>query len=141
MIKLGIDPGVNTGFAIVCNGKLTDVLCIPACQAEAKVLTWSQNHSPHVIVYFEDARMRNWFGKMDAEQKKYGAAVREGAGSIKRDCQRWEEFLKHHNIPHVAVAPKNNKTKLDAAQFKRITGWEGRTNEHSRDAAMLVVSR
>ena len=134
MILIGIDPGVNTGFAIVCNKKLTDVLCMPACQAEAKVLDWSKWHPNYVMVYFEDARMRGWFGSK-------GREALQGAGSIKRDCQRWEEYLKHYNIPYVAVAPKNNKTKLTAEQFKRITGWEGRTNEHGRDAAMLVVGR
>ena len=28
--------------------------------------------------------------------------------------------------------------KLDAAAFKRLTSWQGRTSEHGRDAAMLV---
>jgi len=32
-------------------------------------------------------------------------------------------------------------TKLTADQFKRITGWHGRTNEHGRDAAMLVFGK
>jgi hypothetical protein len=86
----------------------------------------------------EDARQRKWFGKMDAEQRKYGAAVREGAGSIKRDCQIWEEFLEFMGIKYELVAPKNNKTKLDQKLFSNYTGWKERTNEHARDAAMLV---
>lgn len=141
MILIGIDPGVHTGLAIVNNKHLTDVLSMTACKAEAVVLDWHKWYPNQLMVYFEDARMRSWFGKMDAEQRKYGAAVREGAGSIKRDCQRWEEWLKHHNIPHVGVSPKNNKTKLTAEQFKRITKWEGKSNEHGRDAAMLIYGR
>jgi hypothetical protein len=134
MILIGIDPGVHTGFAIVNNRHLTDVLCMPACEAEAKVLDWHKWYPNLLMVYFEDARMRNWFGNK-------GREALQGAGSIKRDCQRWEEWLKYYNVPHVAVAPRNNKTKLDAAQFRRITGWEGRTNEHSRDAGMLIFNR
>lgn len=38
-------------------------------------------------------------------------------------------------------APKNNRTKLTAEQFNRLTGWTARTNEHSRDAAMLIWGR
>lgn len=84
-----------------------------------------------LFVRVEDARLRKWFGKSQRE-------VLQGAGSIKRDCQIWEEFLELHNIPHEFVAPKNNITKLDAKMFARYTGYKERTNEHSRDAAMLV---
>jgi hypothetical protein len=37
------------------------------------------------------------------------------------------------------VAPKNNTTKISAEYFKAVTKWTARTNEHGRDAAMLVV--
>ena len=43
-----------------------------------------------------------------------------------------------HGIDFEAVPPKNNKTKMTAEAFERMTGWKGRTNEHGRDAAMLV---
>lgn len=36
------------------------------------------------------------------------------------------------------VAPKNNKTKVTHEYFTKLTGWGKPTNEHSRDAAMLV---
>lgn len=33
---------------------------------------------------------------------------------------------------------KPTKSKLNAEQFNKITGWQGRTNQEVRDAAMLV---
>ena len=39
------------------------------------------------------------------------------------------------------VDPTNNRTKLNAEQFKRITKYQGQTNEHNRDAAMLVYGK
>lgn len=39
------------------------------------------------------------------------------------------------------VAPKRNVTKLTHESFVAITKWKGRTNEHKRDAAMLVFGR
>jgi hypothetical protein len=63
----------------------------------------------------------------------------QGAGSIKRDCQRWEEFLTYHNIPFEKVAPRNNRTKMTANEFKMLTGWQGKTNEHGRDSAALII--
>lgn len=42
------------------------------------------------------------------------------------------------DIPYELVAPRDNRTKLSALQFRNLTGWPARTTEHGRDAAMLV---
>lgn len=129
MILIGLDPGVHTGFAMSENGVLVHVATFKACLAENMV----EHHAKgkDAAVYFEDARLRTWFGSK-------GREALQGAGSIKRDCHRWEEWLEFHGIKYVKVAPKSNKTKLTADQFKRITGWQGKTNEHNRDATMLI---
>jgi hypothetical protein len=134
-VVIGIDPGVNTGFAVSESGKLLRVECMTAVEAEDCVMQCViLCGEANVFVRFEDARMRQWFGTK-------GKEALQGAGSIKRDCSRWEEFLMHHNIPHARIAPKANRTKLTADQFKAITKWQGRTNEHGRDAAMLVFGK
>jgi len=132
MILLGLDPGVHTGFAMSENGVLVHVTTVKAVLAENMV----EHHAKgkDAVVYFEDARLRTWFGSK-------GREALQGAGSIKRDCHRWEEWLEFHGIKYVKVAPKSNKTKLTAEQFKRITGWQRKTNEHNRDAAMLIFAR
>lgn len=129
-MKIGIDCGVSTGFALSENGKLQRVESMTITQAMQEVLTLKH---PDLIVYIEDARKRTWFtgGKEKAQ----------GAGSIKRDCGIWEQFCKEQEIQFVLVHPKANNTKLKAEVFKRITGWTGRTNEHARDAAMLIMGR
>ena len=63
---------------------------------------------------------------------------RQGAGSVKRDSQIWEDFLSDNGIRFEMRAPKNNTTKLSADVFKALTKWPKRTNSHERDAAMLV---
>ena len=132
MLLIGIDPGVCTGMAIGRDGRLESIVTGLACEIEMQVKFHADMED--VFVYFEDARMRQWFGKSGREKL-------QGAGSVKRDCQRWQEWLEMNNIPHCKVAPKDNKTKLNADQFSRITKWEGRTNEHGRDAAMLIFGR
>lgn len=134
-VVIGIDPGVNTGVAVADGGKLVSVESMSAVEAEGCVMQCLEMYGlPNVFVRFEDARMRQWFGSK-------GREALQGAGSIKRDCSRWQEFLEHHNIPHSRVAPQANRTKLTADQFKAITKWQGRTNEHGRDAAMLVFGK
>lgn len=133
MIHIGIDTGVTTGFAVSEKQKLTRVESMGIIEAQQEVLKLCEQGD--VMLHIEDARMRKWYGN---DQKK-SAAKRQGAGSIKRDASVWEEFCVYHGIPCRMVNPMNNTTKLDAKAFKRMTGWQGRTNEHGRDAAMLVV--
>jgi hypothetical protein len=129
---IGIDPGVNTGIAAwdVADKSFLFVQTVMAVQAE-EIVKRMAVEGRSVLVRFEDARLRVWFGKAGREQL-------QGAGSIKRDCSRWEEFLTHHEIPFEKVAPKNNRTKMTAQEFKRLTGWLSSTNSHSRDAAALI---
>ena len=104
---------------------------------EALLRIWSQRHA-NVEVYFEDARQRKWYGTRTAKEDRNKL---QGAGSVKRDCAIWEEALTDWGIEWHAVAPKNNYTKMTAEAFRRLTGWTERTNEHGRDAAMLVWGR
>lgn len=128
---LGIDPGVHTGFALYDaeHKSFSIIQCTGIIQAQNWITKFPEQEK--LFVRIEDARKRKWFGNAGREQL-------QGAGSIKRDCQIWQEFLEYMNIPYELVAPKNNKTKLDAKLFSNYTGWKGRTNEHARDAAMLV---
>jgi hypothetical protein len=128
---IGIDPGVQTGLALYDTE--VKILCqletVPIHRAMETVLRYHSQYK--IVVRFEDARLRKWFGKAGREKL-------QGADSVKRDCRIWEDFLKDSGIPFEAVAPQQNKTKIKAETFRKITGWTGRTTEHSRDAGMLV---
>jgi len=130
---IGIDAGVNTGYAVwnKPEQKLMVVTTLPIHQAMEKIRRLHELNTS-IFVRVEDARLRSWFGKSGREQL-------QGAGSIKRDAKIWEDFLTDLGVPFELVAPKNNKTKTTAEQFKRLTGWDERTNVHGRDAGMLVV--
>jgi hypothetical protein len=64
-----------------------------------------------------------------------------GAGSVKRDCSIWEEWCREYGIEFVCPPPRQGMTKLTDAYFRGLTGYDRRTNEHGRDAAMLVFGR
>lgn len=149
-LYIGIDPGVNTGLAVwdKTNQKLLSIttttittafelvrseklrLCFSKVAAEAR----GEKFQIELLVFMEDARQRNWFGQSGREKL-------QGAGSVKRDCAIWETFCKEAGIELRKIAPKNNYTKLSAEQFRKLTGWKGRTSDHGRDAAMLVFGR
>lgn len=136
MIYIGIDPGVNTGFALVRDGKLETVCSFTAVQAENVIL--AEKTSGDLIVIVEDARLSKGMPK----HLQRSAKADQGVGSVKRDSQRWEEWLIYHNIAHALVSPRANRyKKCDADLFKRLTGWEGKSNEHGRDAACLLIGK
>lgn len=135
---IGIDCGVKTGLAVYKRSqkKLTQVASKTILSAIYEVRRLDMNNPGAVFVRVEDARLRTWIPKQKDEKAERGR--NRGAGSVMRDAQIWEEFLTEARIPFEMVAPKNNKTKTTAEYFKKITGWQLPTNEHSRDAAMLV---
>ena len=137
MIYIGIDTGVHTGIA-VWNSERKEFVMVDTMkihEAMNLVYDYADSDSP-LHVRFEDARQRKWIPMSKNMTAELGRA--QGAGYVKAHCQIWEDFLTDYRIPFEAIAPRRNVTKLSAEQFGRITGYKGRTNEHSRDAAMLV---
>lgn len=138
MIVIGIDPGVETGLAVwnVLDLRFLAVESGDILEVMQKVLTWRDVWDLQLLI-FEDARLRTWFSpERDEKQQKYGAGVREGVGSVKRDCGIWETFCIRHEIRYEAKYP--SRTKYSPEEFQRLTGWQGQTNVHKRDAGMIV---
>ena len=136
MLYIGIDTGAHTGMA-VWDSEAKTFLAIDTVKLHEGLFRIKNlwNGRKDIRVVFEDARQRKWFDTRTASQDR---ARLQGAGSVKRDCNVWEEFLTDYKIPYEAVPPCRNVTKTTAESFARFTKWKGRTSEHSRDAAMLV---
>lgn len=127
---IGIDTGVNCGFAVYdCTArKVIVVETLMIHEALFKI-----ENLPHKLikVRIEDARLRKWV--------QGGREKLQGVGSVKRDAKIFEDYCKDRGIAYELVAPKNNKTKVAPEMFKILTGWSGRCSVHARDAAMLCV--
>ena len=135
MFYIGIDPGTHTGMAVWDSkeGKFLSLETLPIHRAMVEVMNLRIGREIQVV--FEDARQRKWYGEGDTNAKL------QGAGSVKRDCSIWEEFCKDYGIPFRAIPPVKGATKITPEYFKLISHYQGRTSEHSRDAAMLVIGR
>lgn len=125
---IGIDTGVNTGVAIfnITEQKFEFI----GSMAIHKALKIVEAEKP-ALVRVEDARLYRHCGKTNP-------AIIQQVGSVKRDAVIWEAFLKDLSLFYEMVSPADNETKLTSAEFKQRTGWQMMTNEHSRDAGMLV---
>lgn len=140
MIAIGIDPGVNTGLAVWDTDAQTFralKTCSIVTAMEYIVSLWRDGEELQIV--FEDARKRQWLPRERNLSEYRGKLM--GAGSVKRDCEIWEEFCENYYIQYTAVPPRKGMTKWDAAYFAKVTGWKGRTSDHARDAAMLVYQR
>lgn len=137
MIFIGIDTGVHTGFAVWHSDSkyLAEVSTYTITQAMERVkMIADVRGRDNVRLFIEDARKRTWFGNTGRERLK-------GAGSVCRDAKIWQDWCAEQGIECRMIAPKNNRTKLSASQFRVLTKWRGRTSSHSRDAALLVFGR
>ena len=131
---IGIDTGTHTGLAI-WNSKEHKFDLIKTDKIHVIIdIVKEYVFNKSVFIRVEDARKRKWFGQNSN-------AKLQGAGSVKRDCTIWEDFLTYINAEFEMVDPTNNRTKLNAEQFKLITKYKGQTNDHNRDAAMLVYGK
>lgn len=136
---VGLDPGVQTGFAIwdIKAKRLTEVETVQIHHAMWAIRAYWGLPRQLIRVVFEDARQRTWFGPRGTLAQE--RAKLQGVGSVKRDCAIWEDFLKDNGIPYEARKPQPGTTKWTADYFKKVTGWTGRTSEHARDAATLIL--
>lgn len=133
MIAIGIDPGTNTGFAI-WDPHARQLLAVESLMLHRALKRVEALRADDPLVIFEDARsMRIGGGKTYGQQSRL-----QGVGSVKRDSAIWEEFLEDAGLPYQARTWKPGTTKWSAKEFQLITGWTAQTNNHGRDAAVIV---
>lgn len=125
---IGIDAGVNTGVAIwdAKQRAFKSIGTMTILQAMKLILSEIDGLQ---MVIVEDARQVVY---------KTSREKAQGAGSVKRDCQIWEEFLTENKIRCIFVRPKKQITKWTKEKFESFTGYNKQTSQHGRDAAMLV---
>lgn len=133
---VGIDPGVNTGFAVWDRKeqRFTDIATLQL--HEAIIMVFDMYKKGEIFDTFfvvEDARKRKGDAGLTPEKA-------QGAGSVKRDSKIWEEFLTAIGAHFQMRKPSGalNKIAHDKKMFELNTGHTGRTSKHARCAAMLV---
>lgn len=134
---IGIDTGDHTGYA-VWHRPSRQLLTVESTKIH-RALQWVLDLKAREFDLFlrvEDARLRKWIKPYGDIRRELGR--REGAGSIKRDANIWEDFLIDFGIPFELVAPKDNFTKMSYDYFTRMTSWAKPADGHAIDAAMLV---
>ena len=122
-LSIGIDPGKITGLAIAEDGKITELVTTSFWEAYHYVS--SVCDSVDVVVVEVPTTKKNWHGP-------------KAAHDVGRVCRESELLADGIEKLGAKVIRRHPQGKLNQKQFTRITGWTKRTNQHCRDAAMLV---
>jgi hypothetical protein len=135
MIRIGIDPGVRTGFAIEQDGKLVQLKTLSFWPAYHLAVQLFRENGQLAAVVEVPKTKANWHEKSAAHN----------VGRVCREAELMADGLELAGIQVMRVHPCgwfNKKLKMtEEAFFRMITGWGGKSNEHSRDAAMLLFMR
>jgi hypothetical protein len=134
---IGIDPGVVNGYAVY--DPIEKKLISVTSGKTWEILSWLETDaalSKGIKVFIEDPTTWKPFkgGKSQSHKLK-------GAGSVTARFKAILEYLEDNGISYVRVPIQGQIKKVDKEMFLKITGFEGKTNEHGRDAALMVYGR
>jgi hypothetical protein len=129
---IGIDPGVHTGVAIFTNGKLLSLQTIQPIDIQDCV-----KRSFADLIVFEDSRLQSavW---VPSKNKAVANNIARKIGQVDALCSLIEETCNRWEIKFMRVSPKAKGAKMNSEDFNLFTGWEHRSNQHERDAAMVA---
>lgn len=130
---LGIDPGQNTGIAILRGGALVELRTVSPADVEAVIALDRQQ-----LVVFEDSRKNTFFPRSKCTSQRVELHIARRVGEIDQLCREIERVCVLFGIPCIGVSPQRKGAKLNAERFAEITGWTKRCNQHERDAAMVA---
>lgn len=139
---IGIDPGLQTGVALYRDGALDALLTLDPWDITAFLV---HQHGARGInrVIFEDSRLQSHIFSAHKPGKRVLShpeqlKVARNVGQIDGWCHVIFNVCAERGIVCHGISPANKGEKLDAKQFAAVTGWQGPSNQHGRDAAMVA---
>lgn len=140
-IVLGIDPGVCTGLAgydpeahrldFVASAAPLDALRLFALWHRAGLI---------LAAWVEDSRDLPLYARHRGLSRGARDRAARSVGQVDALTELYVCALRGYGVPVATVAPAVIR-KWDGATFRRVTGHDGRTNQHGRDAARLAWGR
>jgi hypothetical protein len=134
-IVLGIDPGTKTGVATFVNGVLT----LAQTYTHPALIQLLQGGLVNAVVY-EDANLQKPVFARAGANARMMLKIAQNVGEVKFMCKEIARVCGEQNIPCLGVSPLAKGSKLGAEAFKKRTGFQPRTSQHGRDAAMVYFA-
>ena len=130
---MGFDPGEQTGCSRYIDGVLSDLFTIAPAQYGAVLA----DYKPDLLV-IEDSRLQSHVFTGPKESPAARLKIARNIGMVDGFCSILTRMAESLDIPLIGVSPLSKGAKLDADQFAALTGWTGKSNQHTRDAAAVA---
>jgi hypothetical protein len=130
-IIIGIDPDSKAhGVAIYVDGKLKELDTMTLVDF---IVTLDKWYDTDITVHMEDVCANNAIFRQGNGLKVQQSIARR-LGMVQQSQVELERIFEHFSI--MVINHKISKMwKKDKAQFEKVTGWTGRSNEDTRSAA------
>jgi len=139
---LCIDPGVKTGIAIIegTNLKPEKILEVDTTDFWGCYDKYNSSlplKSPFDKIVIENPGFKKLtFGKRDKNQRVQDTKS-QNVGQVIREADLLAEGFEREGFNVARISPNKSYCKKSKEYVLRLTGFEGRTNEHNRDALMM----
>lgn len=129
---LGIDPGSKTGVAVFDDGELIELRTVTTSGIDDLIRITMPDR-----VIFEDSRLQSHVWNRGVSARAVSRIARS-VGQVDAFCSAIARVCGTAGIPYHGISPRQKGRKLSANDFRSVTGWNGRSNQHERDAAMCA---
>lgn len=131
-IIIGIDPDLEKSGVAILGSELQ--LKTMSFAETVELFRSQQDQIKKVVIE------AGWLNKKSnfrfGHSKNAGERIAKNVGENHATGKLLVEMAESLGLAVVKVKP--TRSKLNAEQFNKITGWQGRTNQEVRDAAMLI---
>lgn len=134
-IVIGIDPDSKKhGVAFYRDGVLYSLEMLNNQQLliEQQLATCDWD----ILVSIEDVCANNFvYARNNKGSKAVTSKIAMAVGRCQQAQKELMTWLDHYNVKYVLHKPQKGNWAKNKAQFERVTGWTGRSNEDTRSAA------
>nr|WP_067285759.1 hypothetical protein [Marinobacterium profundum] len=143
---IGIDPDLDkSGVGITENARLVDLKSLPFFDLIEFIQAEHAAGSAFVLENVEINKpifVKAVAGGSPESKRRQREKIAQNVGQVKAIARLLHHYMIRIGATCTLVKPMTGTAKVvkkDAVMFKRITGWQGRSNEDTRDAAMLAL--
>ncbi len=147
-LYIAIDPGVSTGMASwdSCERKFNNIWTTDfwGCIEYLESLRVEMPFLEFEVVIENPNGNKPVFFKPGVKSQAMARKVGQNIGSNKREASLLIEYLTREGFTYTAIVPKKKSTgsgKITQEYFRKLSGWTKRTNQHERDAGLMILGK
>jgi len=136
---IGIDPDIRkSGVSVVRRCKIESLHMLTMLD----LIAFIEAHKHQAVFLLEDVTANKPTFDRGFQPMRVKLAIAQKVGMVKGAAMVIEELLGQLRCCHLMVKPLQGrwkKAKDDAELFNQLTGWQGRSNQDTRDASIIAL--